>query len=98
MRPCWSLPWIFLTTRLPSILASPLLFPKSTARWTEEQNGVTFNIFQHGPTGSKLRYVNDSGICETTPGVHQHSGYATVGDDMHMWFWHFEVRSGEQRF
>jgi len=32
----------------------------------------------------KLRYVVDSGVCETTPGVHQMSGYIDVGENMSM--------------
>lgn len=31
-----------------------------------------------------LRFVADSGVCETTPGVHQKSGYITVGKNMSM--------------
>jgi len=31
-----------------------------------------------------LRFVSDSGVCETTPGVHQMSGYITVGQNMSM--------------
>jgi hypothetical protein len=31
---------------------------------------------------TKLRYVNDSGVCETTPGVHQSSGYVDIGKNM----------------
>jgi len=31
-----------------------------------------------------LTYVENSGVCETTPGVHQVSGYVTVGKHMHM--------------
>lgn len=31
-----------------------------------------------------LRFVSDSGVCETTPGVHQMSGYITVGPNMSM--------------
>ncbi|TFK52792.1 alpha/beta-hydrolase [Heliocybe sulcata] len=44
----------------------------------------------------KLRYVNDSGICETTPGVHQMSGYIEVGTNMSMWFWFFEARESPE--
>lgn len=29
-----------------------------------------------------LRFVNNSGICETTPGVHQMSGYVDIGTNM----------------
>jgi hypothetical protein len=32
--------------------------------------------------GTKLRYVKDSGICETMPGVHQVSGYVDIGKNM----------------
>ena len=31
-----------------------------------------------------LRFVKDSGVCETTPGVHQISGYVEVGKNMSM--------------
>lgn len=31
-----------------------------------------------------LRFVTDSGVCETTPGVHQMSGYIDVGTNMSM--------------
>ncbi|KAN0094568.1 Alpha/Beta hydrolase fold [Tylopilus felleus] len=41
----------------------------------------------------QLRYVSNSGICETTPGVAQYSGYIDVGRNMSMWFWFFEARS-----
>lgn len=33
---------------------------------------------------TKLRYVSDSGVCETTPGVHQKSGYVDVADTQHI--------------
>lgn len=33
---------------------------------------------------TNLRYVMNSGICETTPGVTQYSGYITVGKNMSM--------------
>jgi hypothetical protein len=31
-----------------------------------------------------LSFVSDSGVCETTPGVHQMSGYIDVGTNMSM--------------
>lgn len=42
--------------------------------------------------GVKLRYVPDSGVCETTPGVHQLSGYIDIAKNQSMWFWFFEAR------
>ncbi|KAK7680316.1 hypothetical protein QCA50_016556 [Cerrena zonata] len=39
-----------------------------------------------------LRFVKNSGVCETTPGVSQMSGYADIGTNMSMFFWFFEAR------
>lgn len=47
-------------------------------RYTQSHNGVTYNVAEHAATGSKLRYVKNSGICERTEGVNQYSGYADV--------------------
>ncbi|KAK0460685.1 alpha/beta-hydrolase [Desarmillaria tabescens] len=44
----------------------------------------------------QLRYVEDSGVCETTAGVHQVSGYIDVGTNMSMWFWFFEARESPE--
>jgi len=57
-----------------------------------KRDGAKVTIFEHAATQSKLEYVSDSGICEMTKGVKQHSGYLTVGDNMNMWFWNFEAR------
>ncbi|KAJ6625126.1 alpha/beta-hydrolase [Mycena sp. CBHHK59/15] len=43
-----------------------------------------------------LRFVNNSGICETTPGVHQMSGYVDIGTGMSMWFWFFASRTSPE--
>ena len=56
----------------------------------------------------KLRFIKNSGVCETTPGVLQMSGYIDIGTNMSMvsfcifeghqiidaaqWFWFFEAR------
>ncbi|KAF8128592.1 Alpha/Beta hydrolase protein [Boletus edulis] len=45
---------------------------------------------------ANLRYVANSGICETTPGVTQYSGYIDVGTNMSMWFWFFEARNSPE--
>ncbi|KAJ7448277.1 hypothetical protein B0H11DRAFT_347039 [Mycena galericulata] len=46
--------------------------------------------------GVTLRFVNNSGICETTPGVHQMSGYVDIGTGMSMWFWFFASRTSPE--
>ncbi|KAJ7059266.1 alpha/beta-hydrolase [Mycena amicta] len=43
-----------------------------------------------------LRFVNNSGICETTPGVHQMSGYVDIGTGMSIWFWFFAARTAPE--
>jgi carboxypeptidase C (cathepsin A) len=67
----------------------PALDKKS---WVVE-NGVNYTVFEHAATGAKLQYVTNSGICETTKGVNQYSGYLSVGSNMNMWFWFFEARN-----
>lgn len=46
---------------------------------TEVRDGIVHTIFEHEPTNAKLDIVKNSGICETTPGVNQYSGYLSVG-------------------
>ncbi|KAI0676674.1 serine carboxypeptidase [Trametes maxima] len=44
-------------------------------------------------TPGKLRVVENSGVCETTPGVYQASGYGDLTADESIWFWFFEARN-----
>jgi hypothetical protein len=53
-----------------------------------ERDGVKYNVFEHAETGARIEFVNNSGVCETTPGVNQYSGYLSVGSNMNMWFWY----------
>ncbi|KAI9457975.1 carboxypeptidase-like protein S1 [Lactarius psammicola] len=57
------------------------------------RDGVNYTIFDHAATGATLSFVTNSGVCETTPGVNQYSGYLSVGNNMSMWFWFFEARN-----
>ena len=58
-----------------------------------ERNGVNYTVFNDTSTGAVMEFVTNSGICETTPGVNQYSGYLSVGTNMNMWFWFFEARN-----
>lgn len=49
-----------------------------------ERDGANFTVFEHAATGAKLEFVTNSGICETTKGVNQYSGYLSVGTNMNM--------------
>jgi hypothetical protein len=48
-------------------------------RYWVESGGTNYTVFEHRDTGTKLEFVTNSGICETTPGVNQYSGYLSVG-------------------
>lgn len=79
---------------LGALLASVLAFSANAAplagqdkRSFVERDGVNYTVFEHAATGAKLEFVTNSGICETTPGVNQYSGYLSVGSNMNMWFW-----------
>jgi hypothetical protein len=43
-------------------------------------------------TPGKLRVVENSGICETTPSVYQASGYGDLTSSESIWFWFFAAR------
>ena len=67
--------------------AAPLANGKDKRSFVE-RDGVNYTVFGHAATGAKLEFVTNSGICETTAGVNQYSGYLSVGTNMNMWFWY----------
>ena len=67
--------------------AAPLASGKDKHSFVE-RDGVNYTVFEHAATGAKLEFVTNSGICETTAGVNQYSGYLSVGTNMNMWFWY----------
>jgi carboxypeptidase D len=73
--------WMVTTTFLSFGLAVPSVPSESTnKRYTHRDDDIDYTVFEHAATGSNLTYVKDSGICETTPGVHQYSGTLSVGE------------------
>ena len=68
-------------------LASPLPSDSEAKdkRSFVERDGANYTVFEHAATGAKLEFVTNSGICETTPGVNQYSGYLSVGTNMNMY-------------
>jgi hypothetical protein len=61
--------------------------PKLDKRSFEVKDGIRYNVYQHHATGATIKFVKNSGICETTPGVNQYSGYLSVGTNQNMFFW-----------
>lgn len=53
-----------------------------------QRDGTNYTTFTHTPTGATLEFVNNSGICETTPNVNQYSGYLSVGEGLNVFFWY----------
>ncbi|KAH8916134.1 serine carboxypeptidase [Atractiella rhizophila] len=41
----------------------------------------------------QLRYTQNSGVCETTNGVYQASGYGDIASNKHLFFWFFAARN-----
>ena len=77
------------TTAVLSLAALTLGAPTSTTKdkfSIVERDGTQFNVFNHAETGASMQFVNNSGICETTPGVNQYSGYLSVGENKNMWY------------
>ena len=68
-------------------LASPLRTDSEAKdkRSFVERDGTNYTVFEHAATGAKMEFVTNSGICETTPGVNQYSGYLSVGTNMNMY-------------
>ncbi|ROV87381.1 hypothetical protein VMCG_10747 [Cytospora schulzeri] len=87
---------------LPAAIAASWHKPKSVPPRATASNarilkretaGITYSVYEHAATNSTMEFVEDSGICETTPGVKTYSGYLSVGANMSMWFWFFEARN-----
>jgi carboxypeptidase C (cathepsin A) len=93
-----SIEYILATAALPALAsAAPALAdgPEHLKgkRSSYTDHGVQRTVFEHEATGAKIDFVTNSGICETTPGVNQYSGYLSVGSNENMWFWFFEARN-----
>ncbi|KAI0053186.1 serine carboxypeptidase [Auriscalpium vulgare] len=52
-----------------------------------------FSVAASTPTPGKLRVTENSGVCETTPGVYQASGYGDLTSNESVWFWFFAARN-----
>lgn len=74
-----------LMTSLSSL--RPACVIVSNKRYMVERGGIEYNVFEHAATHSMIEFIYNSGVCETTPGVHQVSGYLSVGEDVNMFFW-----------
>ncbi|RDX39751.1 alpha/beta-hydrolase [Lentinus brumalis] len=62
---------------------------------TETVASSKFKVADLAPaatTPGKLRVVENSGVCETTPGVYQASGYGDLTSNESIWFWFFAAR------
>ncbi|PYI01391.1 putative carboxypeptidase S1 [Aspergillus sclerotiicarbonarius CBS 121057] len=81
-------PWLLAALVAGAVQAAPQKDSISTV----VKRGIEYTVFNHAVTGVALEIVKNSGICETTPGVNQYSGYLSVGEDMNMFFWFFESR------
>jgi len=70
-----------ILTLVPATLAiaSPILVDRLSFH---VKDGVNYTVFEHAATDATLSFVTNSGVCETTSGVNQYSGYLSVGTNM----------------
>ena len=75
--------------------AGPLAYSatREDRRSIFERDGTNVTVFEHAASGAVMEFVTNSGVCETTPGVNQYSGYLSIGSNQNMWFWFFEARN-----
>lgn len=93
-RPLWCM--LLALLLLPASSQSSAAGTTTSSRDDKTNTGAAaaaYHVFEHRATNSTLSFVQDSGICETTPGVTTYSGYLSVGTNMSMWFWFFEARA-----
>ena len=70
---------LFLLVAVQAAWSTPLV--DTTTIKTSVENRNVF-VSRNLADNTTLRYVKDSGVCETTPGVHQLSGYIETGPNM----------------
>ncbi|KAG8874818.1 hypothetical protein FRB97_005636 [Tulasnella sp. 331] len=78
--------WARVLTAIPLVFSS--IF---TNLPTPESSGLKRSVVSER-FGASLRIVENSGICETTPGVHTVSGYIDTGNNANYFFWFFSSR------
>ena len=72
---------LFLLVIVHAAWSTPLVDTTTIKTSVENRNVFASRNLADNTT---LRYVKDSGVCETTPGVSQMSGYIDVGTNMSM--------------
>ena len=76
---CYAFWWYLSLLAVSVAVASPT----PDASLSSGVQGVNHEVFaSQAQPDIKLRFVKDSGVCETTPGVHQLSGYIETGPNM----------------
>jgi hypothetical protein len=53
-----------------------------------ERAGILYSIFEDGGSSASNEYVENLGMCETTPSVRQVSTYLSVGGQQDLYFWY----------
>lgn len=77
-----------------AVLAVPAVsHPDLTIDSYTTAEDISHNVVTDQAMNTTLDYVKNSGVCETTPGVNQYSGYLDIGDGNQMFFWYFEARN-----
>lgn len=74
----------FISSLAALVVGAVLIHAESLHDSRDELRTRRFAFRSQAQNDTSLRYVTNSGICETTPGVTQYSGYIDVGTNMSM--------------
>ena len=76
---------VALFTHCVVSLASPKPDGTIKAEYSYSTKAETnVSVYENIATASKLEFVTNSGVCETTEGVNQNSGYLSVGENQNV--------------
>lgn len=79
------MPSILRLLTLGAALVAAAPAPRSLIkRSTYMDADVEHTVIEDPELGASMDFVTNSGVCETTPGVNQYSGYISVGNGLNM--------------
>lgn len=81
----WTISFFFLSILFSSVAS--VTIPDN------EHSGSNSSTQLRSQVIGSFRFLENSGVCETTPGVKTYSGYIEIGKNQSMFFWFFEARN-----
>jgi len=93
MRAHLCLSLLFVTLPLTAVRGGQIPVINGVIGGVHRNTSLPVRLSTAASVAGGLRVVENSGICETTPGVYQASGYADLTSTNSLWFWYFAARN-----